>query len=352
MTKESGTSNRIRQHRVRLGLTQAELAERAGISRSAITAIEGSRLVTSVTAAIAIAGALGTSVEALFGNDQSSSDQEEVWAWKPATPTSQVWRADVSGRTVIYPASMKPMLTLPPDVCRGPGKTSSGDLPAKTLVMACCDPAAGILARHFAVQTGMRLIVLPRSSRDALGLLKEGLVHLAGVHFSTREAPERNDELIRTELGNGFCSIRIVRWQEGIVFRPSSRIRSVNAAVNAQLTWVGRETGSGARKCLDQILKPRSVPRQIARDHSGVVEAVKAGWADAGVCVELVGAEAGLEFLPVQEEALDVCFPSSLADDHRMTSFVNVVRSASYRSLIGELPGFDASETGNVWSIN
>jgi molybdate-binding protein len=76
---------------------------------------------------------------------------------------------------------------------------------------------------------------------------------------------------------------------------------------------------------------------------------VQSGWADAGVCVQLASAEAGLDFLPVQEEAYDVCFCGSLADDRRIKAFLGVVRSAAYRKLLGELPGYDTSETGNLW---
>jgi molybdate-binding protein len=82
------------------------------------------------------------------------------------------------------------------------------------------------------------------------------------------------------------------------------------------------------------------------------VEAVQSGWADAGVCVQLASAEAGLTFLPVQEEAYDVCFPTSLADDRRIKAFLSVLRSATYRKLLGELPGYNSSETGDLWEVN
>lgn len=78
---------------------------------------------------------------------------------------------------------------------------------------------------------------------------------------------------------------------------------------------------------------------------------MQSGWADAGVCVQLVCAEAGLDFLPVQEEAYDVCFASSMEGDRRLKAFVKVIRSLANRRWLGGLPGYDASETGQIWSL-
>lgn len=48
------------------GLTQAELAERAGVSRKTINTVENGVFVPSTTLALTLARALGTTVEALF----------------------------------------------------------------------------------------------------------------------------------------------------------------------------------------------------------------------------------------------------------------------------------------------
>jgi DNA-binding XRE family transcriptional regulator len=48
-----------------------ELAGRAGISRAAVSAIEGDRLSPSVTTALALAAVLDCSVEELFGCGKS-----------------------------------------------------------------------------------------------------------------------------------------------------------------------------------------------------------------------------------------------------------------------------------------
>ena len=58
--------NRLREERVRRGLTQAQLAESIGVSRKTINTVENGIFVPSTVLALRLAKALGTTVEALF----------------------------------------------------------------------------------------------------------------------------------------------------------------------------------------------------------------------------------------------------------------------------------------------
>jgi molybdate-binding protein/DNA-binding XRE family transcriptional regulator len=342
--------NRVREFRVNCGLTQAELAAQAGISRTAVTAIEGQRLIPAVSAALSLARALNTTVEQLFGNPEAPA----AWAWESPTAKQPYWQAEVGGHNWFYPASSAPMLTPLPD---GSATLEAGTTPdqglhrQQTLVLACCDPAAGLLASEFARATGMRLLVLPRSSRESLLLLKQGKVHLAGLHFSTTVDPGLNASNVRELLGTDYQLLRIASWQEGIVTSSTSRVSTVRGAVKSRFDWVGREPGSGARNCLDRLLGERASPRHLARNHRGVAEAVQSGWADAGVCLQLPGIEAGLRFLPVETESYELCLPSSFLDEPRMQALLKTVQSVHYRKLLGDLPGYDVSETGTVTGV-
>src|SRR5262249_44010161 len=109
--------------------------------------------------------------------------------------------------------------------------------------------------------------------------------------------------------------------------------------------------GSGARQCLDELLAGRRPPRHLAADHRGVAEAIRCGWADVGVCLRLTGEEAGLDFLGLREESYEICYPAAMNHDRRIRSLVEVVRSAGYRRRLGELPGYDSSETGGIQHV-
>jgi putative transcriptional regulator len=56
----------MKVQRARLDLTQAELAERAGVTRKSVNAIEAGHMVPSTILALKLAKVLGVTVEELF----------------------------------------------------------------------------------------------------------------------------------------------------------------------------------------------------------------------------------------------------------------------------------------------
>src|SRR5262249_62146803 len=132
-----------------------------------------------------------------------------------------------------------------------------------------------------------RRMALRGRSRSALALLGQGLVHVAGLHLGRADGPGENAAVVKAELGPGYRLLRLARWEEGITFAPGLRLPTVREAVQSSLRWVGREAGSGARQCLDELLSGRRPPRRLASDHRRVAEAVRHGWAHAGGCPRL-----------------------------------------------------------------
>jgi molybdate-binding protein/transcriptional regulator with XRE-family HTH domain len=346
--------NHIRSRRTRRGWSQEELARRSGLSRAGISAIERGRIIPSAAAALTLAAALECRVEDLF-TLRRPEPQEPRWAWAPAREPCRYWTAEVDGVERHYPTAATPMVMVPHDGIYRDGSWQGHERwdPRRTLVMACCDPAVGLLAAELARTADVRLIALHYPSRMALTLLGRGLVHAAGVHLTRAGQPGGNARVVRSELGAGYKLLRIARWEEGITFAPGRRLPSVRAAAQSDLCWIGREDGSGARQCLDEVLVGRRVvPRFMASDHRGVAEAVRSGCADAGVCLRLVSEEAGLDFLGVREEAYDLCFPARWEKDPRIRALLEVVRSPAYRKALGELPGYDSAETGELQHVS
>lgn len=350
--------NDVRASRIRRGWSQEELASRSGVSRAGISAIETGRLVPSTAAALALAAAMGTRVESLFRLPGTSAAGEgESWAWAPPGLPCRYWRAEVGGRALLYPVEVSPLGLVPHDGTAEEGGRNDRDRsgPSRTLVVACCDPAAGLLAAELARQEDLRLVVLPRSSGSALELLDRGLVHAAGIHLARLEDPEGNAGAIRAQLGRdrGWSLLHVAGWDEGIALDPGLGLGSVREVVAARLRWVVREPGSGAQQCLDELLGPsasRRPPRGWPRafDHRGVAGAIRGHGADAGICLRLAGDEAGLRFLSVRREAYDFCLPATFLDDPRARALLRVVRSEAYRRLLRDLPGYETERTGEL----
>jgi putative transcriptional regulator len=63
--------NTIRVERAKLNITQAELADKVGVSRQTINSIEIGKFVPSSLLAMKIASVFGTSVESIFSLEES-----------------------------------------------------------------------------------------------------------------------------------------------------------------------------------------------------------------------------------------------------------------------------------------
>ncbi|MGH9391360.1 MAG: substrate-binding domain-containing protein, partial [Vicinamibacteria bacterium] len=339
---------RLRRER---GWSQQELASRSGVSRAEVSAVENARLSPSIATALALARVLGRTVEELFALGGGGGDA--AWAFPPRTKSGRFWEARVGARRLLFPVEPTALGVVPHD-----GTFRSDSLDPKpvneyedTVVIAGCDPAIGLLTSELRRVEGLRVIALTRSSRDALSLLERGLVHAAGVHWFSERGRDGNELVVSTTLGSGYRLLHLARWQEGVALSPSIRVRSTSALARSRIRWVGREEGSGARRCLDRILGLGKASaskrfRHFAHDHRGVAQAVAGGWADAGVAVRLAAEEAGLDFLSVQQEDYDLCVADAFRSDRAVLALERALRSGAVRKLYRDLPGYDVRRMG------
>lgn len=350
--------NQVRRLREARGWTQLDLAGFTGISRTAISAIEQRRMTPSVDAALRIAQVLEHSVEAIFARggahgagtpgDPENADHGDGprWAWAPRRTPARCWSARVCGRDVWYPAEPTALGLLPHDrvlPSEAPLPARAPAASARTLVIAGCDPAMSLLLSLHAARTGGRVLAFQRTSSEALRLLRDGVVHLAGVHLAAEDDPDGNALALRAQgLGPSFALMEMSRWDAGVAVTRRG-IRSLSAIRRAPLRWIGRPAGSGARQCQDAVLQARPAPRRLAITHHGVTQALLGGWADAGACVRMVAEDAGLPFVTVRRERYDLCLRAPDADDPAIGALIRTVRSRAWRALIDAIPGYDAA---------
>jgi molybdate-binding protein/transcriptional regulator with XRE-family HTH domain len=348
--------SRLAQLRQRRGWTQAELAARCGASRAEISAIETGRLVPSVAVALKVAAALEEPVEVLFGT--AGHPPSLAWAWPAAHPDPRVWQASVNGRRLLFPVEPTAAGALPHDGCADSQSLSlleaDADTPERTLVVAGCDPLVGFLVGRLAAAHGIRVLPLHRSSGRALELLQRGLVHVAGLHYTDADGQGTNDDVVRTTVGAGYRLIHQLRWDAGIAVWPQRRERTPRALLRAGVRWVNREEGSAARRVFDTLLGSRRRPLgydHIVRDHRAVATTVASGWAEAGLCVRPAAAEAQLGFIPLQQEAYELCVAENALGDPRVRALLAVLQSATYRRWLADVPGCHARDTGDLRTV-
>jgi molybdate-binding protein/DNA-binding XRE family transcriptional regulator len=362
------------------GFSQQQLAGMAGVSRQAVSAVESGTRDPSLRVALALARALGLSVEEVFG---PGTPAPPVSA-RPVAPvgeaSSRVVLAPMGDRFVALPlagaavtrAGFVPAGGLAEGTGAGrsrppgsrvsssqTGRSRPGRLvrptapPRPTLVVAGCDPALPLLEVPLGLlDPPVAFAWWPCGSEEALGLAAQGLVH-AGAHLrggSGDYAGPAGDLLRQGAEVIGFCA-----WREGLVIRPemAASVTGVADLRRAGLRVVNWEPGAQARRVLDtelarQGIEPGQLPGYETRatGHLQVAAAIAAGLADAGVASEPAALAYRLAFVPLASEQVDLVIPSATGGSREVHGLRKVLLSPWLTGQLASLLGYDPSPCG------
>ncbi|MGH2857309.1 MAG: helix-turn-helix transcriptional regulator, partial [Solirubrobacteraceae bacterium] len=161
----------LRSRRQASGLTQAQLAQRAGVSRQLVAAVEAGRNVPAVDAALALAGSLGCTVEDLFG--ALGPERSVRAALARELPDGAPVRVGRVGEELVAAAlgdhgvAGTGWATADGLVREGRLEMFSGAAPAG-LVLAGCEPALAVAERLLAGLGERSLLVVSGSTGAAL----------------------------------------------------------------------------------------------------------------------------------------------------------------------------------------
>ncbi len=349
---------RFRLARLARGLSQATLAEAAGVSRQAISGIESGRWSPSLEVALALAAELGSTVEQLFGTDPLFPPVEAE-AVGPSS-ASRVLLSEIDRRYVAYPLSgdnvlvpgFRPALASSEQQAAENGSGGSGDRgsttarpfvsPEPTLAVAGCDPAlallAGPLQRH---RPPIGFVWWSCSNSEARRLLEEHKVHAAAIHRQSGTVGRRpaNAEVL------GFAS-----WREGLVVAPqfAGSVSELADALALGLRIANREPGSEARRLLDEALAALgsdgnrlSGYRTACTGHLMVASAIAAGLADVGVASEPAALAYGLGFRAWQTEVCELHVPHDLLGTLEVRALLAVLAGSELPAQVQALPGYE-----------
>jgi molybdate-binding protein/DNA-binding XRE family transcriptional regulator len=368
---------RLRLARQARGYSQQQLAGMAGISRQAVSAVEAGHSDPSLRVALALARALGSTVEQMFGPvaPPPPVHARPVAALGPSG--ARVALAPIGDDFVALPLSgatatragflpaggvAGPELSGPDgaavDGAAGPRRRPVWPIgpPGPTLVVAGCDPALPLIETPLALlDPPVGFTWWPCGSQEALGLATAGLVHAAGAHLRGKSG-EYNTGPARERLRQhgaevvGFCS-----WREGLVLSPAvaGQVTSLADVARLGLRLVNREEGAEARHVLDRELarlgvEPGALPGYTtqATGHLQVAAAISAGLADAGVASEPAALAYGLAFVPLAAEHFDLVIPSEAAGSREVAGLLKVLSSRWLLDQLASLPGYDPARCG------
>ena len=200
MNGKGEIENNLALLRQKRGLSAAHLAEMAGISRQTVYAMEAGSYVPNTAVALKLARVLEVRVEDLFSLPGEFPPPEFRMEQATLLPGAEnpregqpVQLCRVDDRMVAsapspvrwyFPASDAIVATEPTAHGRARLRVFDAERQFQNRVLiAGCDPAISVLGRH--VQSaGSELVVAHRNSSQALELLKERYVHVAGTHLA------------------------------------------------------------------------------------------------------------------------------------------------------------------------
>jgi molybdate-binding protein/DNA-binding XRE family transcriptional regulator len=369
----SAAGTRLRLARQARGLSQQQLAGMAAVTRQAISAVESGHSDPSLRVALALASALGMTVEDLFG---PGGPADPVLAQPVAALGGEGSRvtlatigdtfvalplhADTAARVGFGPAGglvagpQAEGVVAGPPPREAPEASAPGPIPVRpigpprpTLIVAGCDPALPLLETPLALlDPPVGFAWWPCGNGEALRLAAAGLVHAAGIH----QSGQPGDAI---DIPGGAGVVGFTSWREGLVIRHPAQVTGLGDVARAGLRLVNREPGAQARALLDrERVRLRLDPAELpgygtqASGHLQVAGAVAGRLADAGVSSEPAALAYGLGFIPLAEERFDLVLPAKHAASREVQGLLKVLTSPWLLAQLASLPGYDPASCG------
>ena len=355
----------VQSIRERLGLSQAELARRAGLSRQVVNMVERGRIVPSVVTAIALAEGLEATVADLFQKPRVEKALEVTLSAAIHSQQGPVRLALVGDRWVAIPVAASETAGFGEADGQLISRIGSAGfvkplLPTvqlrHNLLVAGCDPALGIvrdLWKRSNLEGNVRWQNL--SSTAAVKALAQGEAHIAGVHFPDETSERRALSTLKMEV----AVVRFARWEQGWMLRRGNPLgfRSVEDLASNRVRFLNRVDGSGSRLLLDDLLTRAGVEfariplySSVAASHFDCAAAIREGRADVAMGLRAVAESCDLDFLPEQEVAFNLIIPKTVLESAPVTKLLDLIQQRGFRNQLNGLPGYATGETGKLLS--
>jgi putative molybdopterin biosynthesis protein len=375
--------NHLKNVRIAVGLSQAELAAKSGITRQAVSAIESDAYLPTTAVALRLASVLACRVEDLFSLAQRDEVIEGTFIGTPPPIDARsvplrVKVATVGTKTIVRPVNgLGDVLsyTVPADgylldtfpqssaVKARVRLSRDRQLVGRDISVAGCDPAIFLAGEHLRRHKDQGSVIgWTMGSTAALQALERGEVHVAGLHLFDPSSGESNLPFLKRVLkGTAYHVVTFATWEEGFLVRPSNPkgIHEAADLAESNVRVINREEGSGARLLLDQRLRAAGLdPTRIQgydtvlRSHVDVARAIASHHADVGIGIRSAAQLFGLDFVPIQAARYDLVVPTAYLKSHpTLAHLFDTLASRSFRNEIEALGGYDTRETGKLHSL-
>ena len=366
--------NHLREKRQALGLSQKQLADVAGITRQAVSALESNQYSPATSVALQLARALHCRVEELFSIKSGGEivEGELLGTIPQGSGPLRAQVTEIGHRLLVRPlvgiGELSSLSATADGLIIGtsPDKRHAKvrllkdrEIVRRKILVGGCDPAMFLAGEHVRKHDPDNLVPCLMGSSIALSALKRGEVHVAGIHLAEETSGIWKLPDLKQSLSEMDCMvITFAHWEEGFVVSQGNpkKIRAVSDIAKPTVRIVNRETGSGARRLFDKELQASGIKSKRIKgysdevlSHLDVASRIKAGLADVGISVRSVAAITGLDFIPLQRERYDLVVPKVYYETLQgLRVLLDTIVSKSFRDELEALGGYDTRDTGKI----
>lgn len=338
-----GPGSPLRERRLECGLTQTQLAARAGVSRQLIAAVEAGRNTPAVDAALGLAQALATTVEDLFASGPFAAvpalgarvrDGEVVQVGRVGDRlvVSELADRGIAGASFAKPDGLME---------RGMVRLFAGATPAG-VVLAGCDPALGVAAAMLAGLGPRSLLAISAPTGTALDALRAGGVHAAVVHGEPHRLPAPPVPVVRWHLA---------RWRVGLATPPTLGRRSFEGVVRSGVPVAQRDPAAASQQAFERALLAAGIEHHPSGPRAGGhLDAARAAATVGGAAVTTEGAAHtfGLGFLGLEEHVVEVWLAREWLGHPGIIALGETLATAAFTERVAHFGGYDLTHCGEA----
>lgn len=328
--------SRLRAAREAAGLGQSDLATRAGVSRQLVGAVEAGRHQPRVDSALALADALGVTVESLFGGLSSPIDIASGGATKDA---AMIRVGRVGDQLVTAPIRVGPEGWDAADGMVDQGRIIPFGNAAPGIVVGGCEPGLVLLERILR-EGGVGAVAVTLTSTAALECLSSGRLHAAVVHGSESDLAARANSI-------AVGRFHLARWRVGLAARQDAATGWWRRALSGKVSVVQREPGAGVQVAFrNAVSRSRlQVPGPIANSH---IEAGRLAMAMdlSAVTIEPAAKVVGAAFHAIEVHSAELWVAEAWITDAVFESAMQVLSGARFQRQLAGVGGYDLEGSG------
>jgi molybdate-binding protein/DNA-binding XRE family transcriptional regulator len=365
----------LAQLRTKRGLGAAQLAAEIGISRQTIYAIEAGTYVPNTAVSLKLAKVLDTTVEELFQIEPEADSADKIinaiilGDIDFMAPGQPLRLCRVDGKTIAVVSESGGLGLSPSDALlltpiRGAKRHSSAKVQVlgdewrkpNRILISGCDPSASLLA-HSLERQGFELVIAYENSSQALDLLHEGLVHVAGTHLN-ENANGKKDLLPVTRMfsRNSIAVFSFAMWKEGLVMASGNpkKISGIEDLSRKDVLITNREPGAGCRRLLDDLLIKHGIAGAKVKGYDRITQGqlpaarlVQSGDVDCCISTQVSALTMGLDFLPLAEKPYLLVIRRSHLALPAVEAMLETLGRAAFRREVEACVGYDMRTAGN-----